>query len=243
MTGEAAALALTAASIGFLHTLVGPDHYIPFIAMSRARRWSRRKTLVVTALCGVGHVLSSVVLGLGGIALGIALARLEGVESTRGEIAAWLMIGFGLAYFAWGLKRGLRNRPHAHPHIHEAGPHDHLHAHSRDHAHVHDAAAVDGGEPAKANITPWVLFTVFVFGPCEPLIPLLVYPAARLGAPSVVLVTVVFAIATIGTMLAIVGLGTYGLRVARFGAMERWMHAMAGAVIFLCGISIRFLGL
>ena len=35
-------------------------------------------------------------LGFLGIALGIAVARLEGVESTRGEIAAWLLIGFGL---------------------------------------------------------------------------------------------------------------------------------------------------
>ena len=35
-------LILTAVSIGFVHTLVGPDHYLPFVAMSAARNWSAR---------------------------------------------------------------------------------------------------------------------------------------------------------------------------------------------------------
>ena len=53
----------TAATIGFIHTLAGPDHYLPFVMMARARQWSQRKTLWITLLCGIGHVLSSVVLG------------------------------------------------------------------------------------------------------------------------------------------------------------------------------------
>jgi nickel/cobalt exporter len=244
MTPELAALLLTAGSLGLVHTLIGPDHYVPFIAMSRARRWSRRKTLLITFLCGLGHVLSSVVIGLAGIGLGIAVARLEGVESTRGEIAAWLMIAFGLAYGLWGLKRGLRGKSHRHAHGHPPGGHDHSHAHDHDHVHVHDAvSAVAPAGERKANITPWILFTIFVFGPCEPLIPILMYPAARMGAGSVVLVTAAFAVATIGTMLTVVGLGTAGLRIARFGGLERWMHATAGAMIFLCGFAIKFLGL
>jgi nickel/cobalt exporter len=240
MKPELAALLLTAASIGLVHTLIGPDHYIPFIAMSQARRWSRRKTMLVTFLCGIGHVLSSVVLGLAGLALGLAVARLEGVEATRGEIAAWMMIAFGLAYFVWGLRRAWRNKPHSHLHRHPAQAHGHEHAHHHEHVHVHDEAAA---APEKANITPWVLFTIFVFGPCEPLIPLLVYPAARLGAGSVALVSGVFAVTTIGTMMAVVGLGTLGLRMASWKGLERYMHAAAGAMILLCGISIRFLGL
>jgi len=63
MLDESAVLMGAAFSIGLLHTLFGPDHYLPFIAMSRARRWNLRKTLIVTLLCGVGHVLSSVLLG------------------------------------------------------------------------------------------------------------------------------------------------------------------------------------
>ena len=98
-------LAGTAAGIGFIHTVIGPDHYLPFIVMARARKWTLSKTLVISFLCGLGHVLSSVVLGFLGIALGIAVTRLEGVESFRGGLAAWLLIAFGLAYFVRGMRR------------------------------------------------------------------------------------------------------------------------------------------
>ena len=118
MTNEIFVLAGTAASIGFIHTVIGPDHYLPFIVMARARRWPLSKTLIISFLCGLGHVLSSVVLGFLGIGLGIAVTKLEGVESFRGSLAAWLLIGFGLAYFVWGLHRALRNRPHTHVHAH-----------------------------------------------------------------------------------------------------------------------------
>jgi sulfite exporter TauE/SafE len=93
----------TAATIGFIHTVVGPDHYLPFIMMSRAQQWSRTKTLSITFFCGIGHVLSSVALGFVGIAFGIALHKLELIESVRGDIAAWILIVFGLLYGVTGL--------------------------------------------------------------------------------------------------------------------------------------------
>ncbi|HEX7375587.1 MAG TPA: hypothetical protein VF278_00670, partial [Pirellulales bacterium] len=60
MNADLGALSLAALSIGFLHTLFGPDHYIPFVAMSRVGGWSRSKTLLITLLCGLAHVGSSV---------------------------------------------------------------------------------------------------------------------------------------------------------------------------------------
>ncbi len=42
-------------------------------AIGRARNWSLGKTLSVTALCGAGHVLGSIALGLVGIGLGLAV--------------------------------------------------------------------------------------------------------------------------------------------------------------------------
>ena len=66
-------LFLTSLSIGLLHTLVGPDHYLPFIVMGRARKWSLGRTAWITTLCGIGHVGSSVLLGMIGIAAGIGL--------------------------------------------------------------------------------------------------------------------------------------------------------------------------
>lgn len=237
MTDDLALLAATAASIGFFHTLLGPDHYLPFVAMSRARGWSLVKTMTVTTLCGIGHVCSSVVLGMIGIAFGIAVFRLEAFESFRGSLAGWVLTAFGLAYFLWGLRRAIRNRPHTHPHVHEDGTmHVHEHAHVHAHVHVHES-------PGRDHVTPWVLFTIFVFGPCEPLIPILMYPAAQRSVSGMLLVTAIFGVVTIGTMLTVVALGCAGLGRISLGRAERYGHALAGFAILACGTGIVFLDL
>jgi ABC-type nickel/cobalt efflux system permease component RcnA len=253
-------LAGTAATLGLVHTIIGPDHYLPFIVIGRARNWKLRKTLFVSFLAGLGHILSSIVLGFLGIALGIAVARLEGVESTRGTIAAWLLIGFGLAYFIWGMRRAWRGKAHAHPHLHDhedarihphgpdEGPHDPAHEHVHQHAHPHthelaEHAHPHGEVPQKANVTPWVLFTIFVFGPCEPLIPLVMYPAARHSTAGVVLVAAAFGVVTIATMLVIIAAASYGASFIKLGKLERYSHALAGLMIFVSGLAVQFLGL
>jgi ABC-type nickel/cobalt efflux system permease component RcnA len=241
MASELTLLVGTAAVVGFLHTLLGPDHYVPFAAMSRALGWSRARTVRVTLLCGLAHVLSSVLLGTVGIALGLAVSRLEAWESRRGEFAAWLLIAFGLVYFAWGLRQAYRNRPHAHPHAHADGVvHSHTHVHQHDHAHAHEPAA---GRSRVARVTPWVLFSIFIFGPCEPLIPILMYPAAQKSAWGVMLVTAVFGAVTLATMLVLVMAILNGAARLRVATLERFTHALAGAALLLCGCAVQFLGI
>ena len=237
MTGELSALLIAASSIAFFHTLFGPDHYLPFIMMSWARKWSFLKTSLITFLCGIGHIGSSIVLGLVGILLGLAVKGLVHVESIRGNVAAWLLIAFGLVYLVWGLRRALRNQPHVHTHAHaEKFIHKHLHSHSEEHLHVHD-------NEDKISITPWILFVIFVFGPCEPLIPILMYPAAKSNMFDLVLVTAVFGLVTIATMMVVVLISRAGINFLPLMKVQRFSHAIAGASIFLCGLAIQFLGL
>ena len=237
MTEEIQLLTITAASIGLFHTLFGPDHYLPFIVMSKAGKWSMTKTIWVTIASGIGHVLSSVLLGFVGIALGIGVNRLTGVESGRGSLAAWMLIAFGFAYMIWGIRRIYRNKKHNHLHVHNDGTfHTHDHSHHSEHSHVHKK------EKAK-NLTPWILFTIFVLGPCEPLIPILMYPAAENNFSGLILVTSVFAIVTILTMLTVVIIGYYGVSFINLGKLEKYTHALAGATIMLSGLAIMFLGL
>ncbi len=121
-------------------------------------------------------------------------------------------------------------------HIHADGKeHIHVHTHHDEHVHVHD-------REEKKNITPWILFTIFVLGPCEPLIPIVMYPAARGEYNELFITVLIFGIITILTMLALV-LGTlFGLNLMPLGKMERYMHALAGGTILLSGMSIVFLG-
>ncbi len=236
MSYEISSLIIAAAIIGFTHTLFGPDHYLPFIVMSKSGNWSLQKTTFITFLCGIGHVLSSVILGFIGIAFGVAVTKLEILEAFRGNIAAWALIAFGLIYFIWGVRRAIRNKPHTHLHAHKDGTgHEHTHTHNKEHVHAHTEN--------RKTITPWVLFAIFIFGPCEPLIPLLMYPAAKSNFSGLIIVTTVFSIVTITTMMSMVLMSVFGISFVPASRLERYTHALAGLTIFLCGISIQFLGL
>lgn len=235
MSQELFILVTTAATLALIHTLIGPDHYLPFIVMSKARKWSLSRTLTITFLCGLGHVLSSVVLGGVGIAMGFGIQELVETESWRGNLATWAMLGFGLAYMIWGLRMAYRKRPHEHAHSHHDGiTHIHTHQHGNAHAHLH-------GKDTK--ITPWILFVIFVLGPCEPLIPLLMFPAAKESIEGVIMVSAVFSVITIATMMGFVIAGYYGLRFVNLGKMERYTHALAGGAIFFSGFLMMAFGL
>jgi nickel/cobalt transporter (NicO) family protein len=229
-------LSITAISIGFLHTLLGPDHYLPFIVLSQAKKWSLRKTMIITFLCGIGHVLSSVVLGLIGIAVGISVGKLVSIESFRGNIAAWLFIAFGLVYMIISIRNLIRNKKHAHSHFHFGGNrHEHEHDHHNEHIHIHEEETI--------NTTPWILFLIFVFGPCEPLIPILMYPAAENNISGAVFVSVLFSVVTIGTMMSVVLAFKLGLNKINLKPLERYSHLIAGTMIFISGLAIQFMGL
>ena len=233
---EAQVLLATAATVAVLHTVLGPDHYLVFSAMGKARGWSLARTLRVTLYCGIGHVLSSVILGLVGIFAGAQLASLVEIESMRGNFAGWALIAFGLVYLAWGLKKAGRGHEHSHVHVHDDVVHQHTHVHEQDHAHVHQSGA-------RNSITPWAMFIIFVLGPGEALIPLLMYPAARHSAPLVIAVALLFSVITIATMLACVAVTMIGLERIRLPAGSRFGHAAAGALVLGCGIAVSFLGI
>ena len=228
-------LLVSAASLGVIHTLLGPDHYLPFIVLSKARNWTRSKTLWITFISGVGHVGGSVILGLIGIGMGISLSKLEAIEASRGSLVGWMLIAFGLLYTAYGIYKYVKR-----------GAHMHLPAFLRPksirHAHLH----LDVKELEKedaGNLTPWILFLIFVFGPCEVLIPMLIYPAANQSGLGVFLVALVFGIATIGTMMLVVYLGYRGLSLVSLKGREYQFHLLAGLVILLAGAGMQFMGL
>jgi len=235
-TPEVSVLMLGTAGVAVLHTLAGPDHYLPFIVMGRARRWSVTRTVYWTMLCGLGHVGSSVVLAVAGVLLGYGLERVQVIEEWRGNLAAWAMIAFGAVYLAWGLKRAARGVSHSHVHLHDTGSHEHRHTHGAAHVHPH-------GETEGFNVTPWVLFTIFIFGPCEPMIPLVMYPAARSSWLEMWSVVAVFGALTIGSMLVVVLLVRRGISLLPVRKFERFNHALAGGTILLAGCAIQFLGL
>ncbi len=237
MNQELLYLVITAATLGFIHTLLGPDHYLPFIVLSKSNNWSMGKTIKITLLCGIGHVGSSIIIGVIGIVLGWSVSNIELFEGFRGDISAWLLIGFGLAYCIYGCRKVYKNKQHTHFHKHENGVvHIHTHKHHHSHTHLHI-------ENSSNKISPWVLFVIFVFGPCEVLVPLLMYPASKNSTFSIILIALIFSLATILTMLSSVLLSVYSLQKISLKGLEKYSHIIAGASIAMCGMGIIFLGL
>jgi ABC-type nickel/cobalt efflux system permease component RcnA len=134
----------------------------------------------------------------------------------------------------WGIRKAIKGETHTHSHVHVDGSmHEHEHAHEIEHSHVHK----------DKNTTMWWLFIIFVLGPCEPLIPILMYPAAKSSIAGIVAVALVFCVATVGTMTAVVMLATLGMKQVRLGFLEKYAHALGGAIIALSAAGIIFLGL
>lgn len=245
MSPEFAVLAGTAVTLGVTHTAIGVDHTLPFIFLGKARNWSLNKTLLVTAACAAGHVLSSVAIGaLGYYGLGVALPRLVAIEVTRGEWAAWLLIAFGVAYASIGWWRLRKAEPHAHVHVHEDGTmHVHRHHHgSADGGLVHHHAHRERAAVSSTRRLVPALFVVFVLGPCEALIPLMVAPALTAEGGGPLIIATVFGLATMLTMLGLVALGYLGLNLRRLDRLEPHMQWLAGVAIALSGLSVKLLG-
>ena len=232
MQSEMEVLIVAAISIACLHTVTGPDHYLPFIALSKSRGWSFAKTVSWTIVCGCGHVWSSVLLGLGGAAIGWSLSKISWMENVRGGIAGWVMLAFGFVYGTWGLYRAYKNNPHKHFDLQENGA-----IYVYEHQHGAVVAPQD-----RHKVTPWVMFIIFILGPCEPMIPLLYFPAAKNSWGGMVILITIYTAVTLFTMVTMVVLGYLGIAFVKTEKLERYIHALGGLTIFICGAGMLFLG-
>jgi hypothetical protein len=201
-------------SVAFFHALA-PDHWLPFVALAKGSRWSMRTLAWVATLAGIGHVASSLLLGLVGLWAGLAIHHLEGAEAWRGSVGLWLLIGFGVAYGLWGLKHA----QHAHPHT-----------------------SVQQAVKAYAKRRAWMLIAILVFGPCEPLIPLM-FLAAQQSMTAVWAISAVFSIVTVAMVVGQSLLSYAGVRLVQAPWLDRYAHALTGLAILLTAVIVWIAGL
>lgn len=249
MNPELAVLVGTAATLGVTHTALGLDHTLPFILLGRARAWSLSKTLAVSCVCGLAHVTSSVVVGLVGVTLGVALSSLEWFEEVRGYWVAWALVAFGLWYALSAIVNLRRDSPHRHVHVGKDGRIG-RHLHDHDHSHSHNAphetlATPSEGLGAALRRSRWAasLFIVFLLGPCEALLPLMTAPSLSADVTASLIVAAVFGTATLLTMLSLVTAGWLGLKGMWLARLEPHLNWISGLAIASSGLAILFLGL
>ena len=220
MIPETLLIAGSAASVGFIHTILGPDHYLPLVAMAKTNGWSGPKTATYTAFCGFSHVLGTILVGSLVFLLGLAFFSMETVQTIRGDFAGWFLLLFGAVYFVWGVRWAIRR------------------------SRLNKVATqMEAQTTSFSRCTPFALFIFFILGPCEPLIPLMSLGSENTEIFSSILVVSAFCGTTVLTMLFCVMFFYYGIsRFSLFMKFENYMHAATGLIIFLRGSAIQFLG-
>lgn len=207
-------LVVTVGAVGVLHTLV-PDHWAPIVVLARQHKWSAWRTARAAALAGLGHVTSTLVLGVVLWVVGATAAARYG--HIVNVVAAVALIGFGLwiAYGGWKEAR--------------AGAH-HGHGHQHDHAHE--------GEPHSHSDTAGsrtALLLILGSSPMVEGIPAFL-AASTYGVALLAVMAVVFALGTIVTYVVTCVTGVVGLRRTSLGPLERYGELVSGALVAAVGI-------
>ena len=275
------------------HT-INPDHWFPFVMVGRANKWRLSWVLGLATLAGIGHVGTSVLIGLFGVFAEKGASK-EIATFLENSTPILLMI-FGFAYAAYSLyqqrvgvhghshgipfiNKWLGIDPHAydlpgghhvhkgedyhrhdsqgdthkeHGHTHDTQSHshqghsqsDHVNTHdNHDDGHVHDHH--QNSKP-KANLrnkkAGWGLVIILGLTPCIALLPL-TFAAVKYGTMAIIMVNVMFAVATVGTILLFTWLGLMGLSWIKLEFFDEYGDVITGVIIGLVGLATKVFGL
>lgn len=226
------ALLSTAAATALVHTLI-PDHWLPFVLMGRAQRWTPRTVALVSGFSALIHTALSLGLGLVAVAIGVGAAEAAG--QTLERAGAVLLVVFGVFYAIWSWRKA----GHFHPGgtwLHSASgrpgcPGDEGPAHP-DHLHYHaDEDLIQG----KAGRSAWGLALIVGLNPCVLVLPV-VFAAAGGGPALAGLVALAYGIPTVSLMVGLSVLGVLGRAPIRLPGAARLAEPASGVLIALLGV-------
>jgi len=230
-------LTVTAVATAAFHTLI-PDHWLPFVLIGRARRWSAKTTAAVAGASALIHTSLSVALGL--IAVKIGREATAAVGETLERVSGILLVAFGLAYAGWAWRKG----GHFHPggsmlHREEEGPCcDGAEGHSDPgHLHYHADRRLIEGAGGRGALSLAVIVGV---NPCVLVLPI-VLAAAQHGALVLSLVAAAYSLTTIVLMVGLSVAGVVGARRLEPPKAARHMEMASGLLIAAVGVAFWLL--
>ena len=221
-------IAITGFSIAFFHAAI-PTHWLPFVLTARAQRWSRTKTLAITALAASGHASFTALLGLIVAWFGIALSERIGMWFPR--LAGGALILFGVFYVI----RQLTGHTHTHLRAFGQGGHSHEHEHDHESGHTHSHSPMALSKSDVAAITS--LLALLTFSPCEAFVPVYV-SGVRYGWHGFFLLTIILTVGTIAGMVAFTGLALTGIEQVKLRSFEKYEAGVMGLLLCVVGVLI-----
>ena len=192
----------------FLHAAL-PTHWLPFVLVGRAQRWSLARVMTVVVTAGLAHIASTALVGSLIVAAGLALNAWIG--GLLPHLSAALLFIFGAFYLA----RASLQKP-----ITATGP------------------EVDLPEPAVSDRAAfWGLVLMMAVTPGEVLLPIYLSSATE-GVMALSLLTVSFAAGTVLGMTLLAALASAGYSILRLERWARYEGAILGVALILIGFLV-----
>ena len=209
--------------VAFSHAAL-PTHWLPFVLAGRAQKWTKAKTLLVTAFASFGHVLFTTLLGVFVVFLGIE------TKNWLGNVFPWIASGILFlagAYYLLRYYRGEKGHHHFGSHGHH---HDHAHLHSHDHAVSDFTTRSD-----KAVILS--LLALLTFSPCEGFLPVYL-SGIEYGWSGFILLSATLMLATMAGMVFFTWFTLMGLERLKLDVLEKYESLILGILLCLLGIIV-----
>ncbi len=192
----------------FLHAAL-PTHWLPFVLVGRAQRWSLMRVMTVAVTAGLAHIASTALVGSLIVAAGLALNAWIG--GLLPHLSAALLFIFGAFYLA---KASLQ-KP-----ITATGP------------------EAEVPEPAVSDRAAfWGLVLMMAVTPGEVLLPIYLSSATE-GVMALALLTFSFAAGTVLGMTLLAALASAGYSILRLERWARYEGAILGVALILIGFLV-----
>jgi len=230
-------IAATGFSVAFFHAAI-PTHWLPFVLVSRARGWSRGRTMAVALSAGLGHVALTTVLGLLIAWLGFQLD--EEIGHAFSPIAGGVLVAVGL-YYLWRQYRGGGICHHVIP-----GSHHHADEHCGEESghESHWEHELKDSKLASISSGDWTaisgLFLMLTLSPCEGFLPVYL-SAVQFGWSGFIILSVILAVATLAGMTIFTWLTLVGFEKLKLRNFERWEAALLGTIFIVLGVMLLVL--
>ena len=192
----------------FLHAAL-PTHWLPFVLVGRAQRWSLGRVLTAVTAAGLAHIVATAFVGSLIVLAGLALD--QWIAGLLPYLSATLLFVFGAFYLVRAAIRGPQTA---------GGP------------------QLDLPEPAVSHAAAfWGLVAMMAVSPGEVLLPIYLSQAGE-GLFILAALTVAFAVGTVAGMAVFTLLARAGWSVLRLERWARYEGVVLGLALILIGLLV-----
>lgn len=194
----------------FLHAAL-PTHWLPFVLVGRAQRWSLARVMAAVVAAGLAHIAATALVG--GLIVLAGLALDQWIAGILPHLSAVFLFLFGGFYLVRAVIRG--------PQL-AGGP------------------QLDLAEPSVSHAAAFGgLVAMMTLSPGEVLLPFYL-TQAEAGVGMLAVLTLVFAVGTIAGMAVFTLLARAGWSVLRLERWARYEGAVLGLALIAVGVLVVF---